>query len=383
MNAANSSKTHRDEQNGSNVTEHETSTNTDSETTVASKSGEQMIDDNSRDMFDNDNNGDDDEMIIPETQYFEESNDSGESFNIPLRVKTNGNTEQYSSDASESEDFQVRPEEIANDHIEQQSQLVLDRSILQDIEMLNTDTNDSDILLATQTVSSSNESNAIQANNESNKDRVDRSESITPDIDGIINANAIEKERPAEDEQEDDTIETQMFSQSICDASIQQHLMPETTDDPFLAATQQTVFKLPTAISTPRAKPKQKQVAETQGIIFDAETQKPPEPNIYDQLTQQAPRNDIYDQPTQRATEDIYDVATQLDPQQDASEVETQIVDEDEIFEVATQVLRPSNKPTSTTKTVSWQQKDKNDSQKSKPHNVSGSSVEFSFEFFV
>lgn len=375
MNAANSSKTHVDEQNGSNATAHETSTNTDSEASVASTAGEQMTDDNSRDIFDNDdNNGDDDEMIIPETQYFEGSNDSGESVDIPLRVKTNCNTEQYSSDASESEDFQVRPEDIANEHIEQQSQLVLDRSILHDIKMLNTDTNDSDILMASQTVSSPKESNAIQTNNDSNIGRVDRSESITPDIGGINNVNAIEKERPAdEDEQEDDTIETQIFSQSICDASIQQHLLPETTDDPFLASTQQIVFKLPTAISTPRPKTKRNQVAETQDEIFDAETQKPPEPNIYDQLTQQVQQKDIYDQPTQRAAENIYEVATQMDPQLDPFEADTQIANEDEIFEVATQEMRRTNKPTSTKKTVLWQQKDKNGTQKSKPHNVSGS----------
>lgn len=337
-----------------------------------------MIDDNSRDMFDN--NGDDDEMIIPETQYFEESNDSGESITIPLRIKMNGNTEQYSSDASESEDFQVRPEETANDHIEQQSQLVLDRSILHDIKMLNTNTNDSDILMATQTVSSDKEPNAIQTNN----DRVDRSASITPDLDDINNANAIEKERLADDEQDDDMNETQMFSQSICDASIQQHLPPDTTDDPFLAATQPTVFKLPRAISTPRAKTKKNQVAEIQDMIFDAETQKPPETSIYDQLTQQVVASeDIYEAATQMdPQQNVFEVETQMDSQQDVFEAETQIADEDEIFEVATQVLRPSNRPASTKKTISWEQADKSDAQKSKPHNVSGSSVKFYFNFW-
>lgn len=345
-----------------------------------------LLDDTSCDMFEteNVNNNADDDEIIPETQmYPDESNDSGESVTIPLYVKMNGTNDSFNTTPGASEDesefLQVRPESVANDHTQtQQSQMLManmDRSILCDIETSYIDANankSSDILISAQTETSSIETNSGNTdkpvNGKSNEDRVDRSASTTPDLD-CVEKEPLAKQQGNDDNDDDDLNETQMFTQCLYDASTQQLVNePEhaSTEDIFLAATEETVFKLPAAISTPRTRAKQNLVVQTHDSIFDEPTQKSDVPT--------SRQEDPYEVATQLLApqEDIYEMATQINTQQeDLYEMATQIAHENNVYEAATQQL-PSGRSTSTKKTVTWKQTDKIDAQKSKEHNMSG-----------
>ncbi|XP_055310573.1 protein IWS1 homolog isoform X2 [Sitodiplosis mosellana] len=432
-NAANTSKT----RNNDNATvANGTSTGAGNGTSVEVSKSVQITDDDSRDMFETEN--DDDDEIIPETQFFqEESNDSGESVTIPLYVEVAGNNGRFrgSSEASEgaddSEFARVRPETEADDHTEQQSQMLManmDQSILRDIETTYTEAianNNSNVIVSTQTVASANEAssenNDTQIDDEPNDGgRVDRSTSTTPDIElsdhvcknladlaSMTNSNAVEKQPTAEqrenvDSDDDDINETQMFSQNIYDANTQQLANrthspePQSTQDLFLAATE-LVFKLPAAVITPLVKTKPNPPIESQDV-FDAPTHRMRSPkrlgehvrgaakqtshedSIYDAATQRAPqKEDIHD------ADDFFGAATQIAPprnprgtsepiepeEDDVYIAETQLPPEDYVFDQPTQQM-PSDKPSSSSKkTVTWKKPNEFEPQKSNQHNVS------------
>lgn len=381
---------------------------TDNGTSSKVRNPESMLDDNSRDMFETE-----DDEIIPETQMFpDESNDSGESVTIPLYTKNNGlscASSETSECADDSEFAQVRPETEVNDHTEQQSQMLManmDRSILRDIEQSFRET--SNVIISTRSLSieSDLENNVTQMNDEPNNDGSgDRSAATTPDLElsvnvcknivnlaDMANANAVDKQPAAEQQQEngdgddnDEMNETQMFSQSIFDANTQVQMNhrrsseSSSAEDMFLATTQ-PVFKMPTAISTPRVKTKQNTITSKTKDVFDAPTQELPD--IYDAATQRD-EEDVFDAATQRANntdDDIFGVATQLLPERnkraqeeeehDIIIPETQMPEDDIVFDQPTQLLPSERASISSKKTVTWK---KTDNETTKQHNVSGS----------
>lgn len=423
-NAANTSKAHNND-------DSHTDTNgvlieTDNGTSSKVRNPEPILDDDSRDMFETEN---EDDEIIPETQMFlEESNDSGESVTIPLYSKSNGlsyGSSETSEGADDSEFAQVRPETEVNDHTEQQSQMLManmDQSILRDIEQSFTETiakKNSQIIISTRT--DDLENNETQMNDGPNDDGSgDRSAATTPDLElsvnvcknianlaDMTNANSVDMQPAAEqrengdDNDDDDMNETQMFSQSIFDANTQVQMnhrrSPESpsSEEVFMAATQ-PVFKLPTAISTPRVKSKQNAKTSKTNDVFDAPTQEMVD--IYEAATQRD-GEDIYDAATQRANntdDDIFGAATQpvssevnrrAQDEDDVYIPETQMPDDDMVFDQPTQLMLPMEASTSSKKTVTWKKTDK---EPTKQHNVSGSCCMskmkryflFSFHFF-
>lgn len=376
---------------------------TDNGTSSEVRKPEPILDDDSRDMFETEN---EDDEIIPETQMFpEESNDSGESVTIPLYSKRNGlscGSSETSEGADDSEFAKVRPETEVNDHTEQQSQMLManmDQSILRDIEQSFTETiasKNSNNIIPTRTSSTESdlENNETQMNDGPNDNGSgDRSASTTPDLElsvnvcknianlaDMANANAVEKQPAAEQrengdgEDDGDMIETQMYSQSIFDANTQVQMnhirSPESpsTEDMFMAATQ-PVFKMPRAISTARLKTKQNLTSSKTKDVFDAPTQELP---------------DIYEAATQRVGEDVYDAATQratqLSPErnkrvQDEEDddfyiPETQMPPDDTVFDQPTMLLPSEKASTSSKRTVTW---NVTNDETTKQHNVSGS----------
>lgn len=285
-----------------------------------------VTDDTSRDLFD------DYDEIVPETQELPEtqallsqqinSEDSGESVCIPFYDKKNtcdseSLPKRTDDSDNESEYMQVRPESNVIEPVadQPQSQFIMadmDRSLMHDLEISaitqqkNTDhvLSDSDDSTLTTEIDMAKQS--TQTNENSEKDRNDRSGSTTPDLEFPIDAGQ-------GNSKESDTVQTnggkndenQQNSESIFEKCTQQFCRAESakdtsTEDIFAVPTQLVpIFKHPAAASsTPYAKTKSKRLDES---IYDAATQLPQE---------------------EENEEDVYDVATQIFPSQKHSTTE-------------------------------------------------------------
>lgn len=343
---------------------HKTSFNTDNGMNDTSNKVQGSND--SLDMFEsenihNDDNNDniDDDDIVPETQMFpEDSMDSGESVDIPFYSNNNPKNSlsaDENDDESDDKIARVHADSAVEDFTESQSQMLmanLDQSLLHHFTT-NMNGNLSKATSATRTAVAQNEAESSRTETDETNDdlmgdqrRVDRSESSTPDIDFLTQANVIddqpvpeepEKNKPDEndrnenDPNENDPDETQMFSQSIFDESVQQVIQAispnknASTEDIFLAVTQPPpVFKQPTAVSTPNKN------SSTEDI-FLAATQPPP----------------VFKQPTAVSTPKIKSKQNVVAKQKSSPE-------KDDIYDEPTQLLESENS-VSTKKTVTWE----------------------------
>lgn len=264
----------------------------------------QLNSDNSRDIFDVDDD------YVAETQEFpDESNDSGETVDIPLYVK--GNDDAVNGERAESQNqsefFQVHPESQRDEPLELQSQAVfshLDQSLVHELWKTTVTNNGrvtgASISAARDTASiESNPNNAnTQMDDASDKHSVDRSASTTPDLDFIVNCaqkdnTTTETTTAAGNGNIDD--ETQMLTQSIFQANTQRMERaesPDTTcagDDICDAAPPpMPIFKVPAvASSTPRI------VQGSKSLVSD---------------------DDVYEAATQAQEDDLFNAATQMLP---------------------------------------------------------------------
>ncbi|XP_031631860.1 uncharacterized protein LOC116346097 [Contarinia nasturtii] len=329
------------------VTGHETLIVTDNGTTDASK-GLQIDNDDSRDMFESENihnnntNDNDDDDIVPETQFFpEDTTGSGESVDIPFY------TNDMSDDESDNKIAHIHADSAAEDFTETQSQMImvnLDQSLLR-IENYSKAPSTTRVTVAENDANSTNVEIQADDDDETNNRRVDRSESSTPDLDFLTQSNEVHQLKlAAEEPQENDCDETQMFSQSIFDEStnqVIQALSPNqtsSTEDIFAVATQPppAIFKQPMAISTPKVATKQKDVG-----IYDEPTQRlEPESRMSAKKTVTWERKSNQN----NNSDEIFDMETQVFVQpnvtSDASAI-NENPDEDGIFEAETQIIEP------------------------------------------
>lgn len=275
-------------------TQYDASFDADNGTDHAQNSME-LNDDNSRDMFETENVNDDiednDDRVIPETQMFpEETNDSGESVEIPLYGSKKNNNMVFSddSDKDDSEFAQVRSDLPASEPNDLQSQLLmanLDRNLLREFDTSQCEDMSTEASSATCNVAKNKaiaESAITHEDDESNK-RTDRHESVTPDLDFPTNSNGNEENE--EGEENDITDDVTQISQNIFDINTQLiNQANSSSDDIFLAATQ-----IPTVASKQPVKKTIQSTAreiETEDDIFTVVTQQASEHNIYDADTQ-------------------------------------------------------------------------------------------------
>lgn len=310
---------------------------------------------------DNVHDNDDDE-IIPETQL-DDSNDSGESVRIPLKVGGEMDLDSPTNDSDNESEFDpIQPETNDPDPIDP-SQQVFDQDLLRGIESsfskinkhMQSTTHDTDRIV------SAPKSTALQSNNTPSKQCVDRSESSTPDLDFLPSANSNDKDISNEPSQsgkqkpkshngdaqhrtnggggDGDDDETQMFSENIFDVSTQ-NINPNdlSSDDIFATATQ----KMPEhsrdmnqstddifGMATQKMSEHPRDLDQSTDDIFGTATQRipiflhpaavstPRVPNKRNPVvdTQQATtENDIFMAATQRMSDDIFEVATQTIP---------------------------------------------------------------------
>lgn len=306
-------------------------------------------DENSCDLFDGDE-------IIPETQFDPcDSDDSGESVNIPLysnKKEIDSHTTCTNDTEDDSEFGIVRPDSNCPETMELQSQFIMDRSVVRDLETSCSKTQNKNIEASSYQSNSRNTEQSEDAPDSTNSNQkatpskqcVDRSQSTTPDLDFLQSANSTDKEalnEPTHDngnsngnvEQQQqqnnvDDDETQMFSENIFDASTQRVFKPsdleKSTDDIFGEATQ----RLPEHLNNQRP---------STDDIFGAATQNAPiflhPAAISTPHVRTKPRTVVL-------ADDIFDAATQM---------------EDDIFEAGTQML-PSDKQSTAKITVTWRQ---------------------------
>lgn len=335
-----------------------------------------------------------DDEVIPETQ-FEDSNDSGESVRIPLKVGGEIDLDSATNDSDNGSEFDpIQPETNDPDPIDP-SQQVFDQDLLRGIESsfskINKHMRSTMDACDTHRIVSAPESTALQSNNTPSKQCVDRSESSTPDLDFLPSANSNDKDISNEPSQSgkqqphngdaahqsnggggDDDDETQMFSENIFDVSTQ-NINPNdlSSDDIFATATQ----KMPEhprdmnqstddifGMATQKMSEHPRDLDQSSDDIFGTATQRIPTflhpaavstprvPNKRNRVTQAdeifmadtqqaATENDIFMADTQQATteNDIFMAATQR-------------ISHD-IFEVATQTI-PIDIPSATKKAV-------------------------------
>lgn len=341
-------------QNGANAPSGQTVQN-DCVQQAANGNGIHLVSDS---MHQNDENScylfDGDE-IIPETQYDPcDSDDSGESVNIPLysnKKETDSHTTCTNDTEDESEFVNVRPDSNCPETMELQSQLIMDHSVVRDLETSYSKLPNKNIEASSHQSNSRNTKQSEDAPDSTNSNQkatpskhcVDRSQSTTPDLDFLQNANSADKEalnEPAHDngnsngnvEQQQNSVdddETQMFSENIFDASTQRVFKPSdleksTDDDIFGEATQK--------------------------VPEHSNNLQPSTDDIFGAATQNAP---IFLHPAAISTPHVRTKPRTVVPADDIFDAATQM--EDDIFEAGTQML-PSDKHSTAKKTVTWRQ---------------------------
>lgn len=313
---------------------------------------------------DNLHDDDDDDEVIPETQM-DDSNDSGESVRIPLKVGGEIDLDSVTNDSDNGSEFDpIQPETNDPDSIDP-SQQVFDQDLLRGIESsfskINKHMQSMTDVSASDRIASAPKSVALHSNNTPSKQCVDRSESSTPDLDFLPSANSNDKDisnKPSQRGKQQpnngdavqqsngggDDDETQMCSENIFDASTQ-NINPNdlSSDDIFATATE----KMPEhprdmnqstddifGMATQKMLEHSGDLDQTSDDIFGTATQRIPTflhpaavstprvPNkrnpvaqaddIFMADTQQAnTENDIFMASTQPISHDIFEVATQ------------------------------------------------------------------------
>lgn len=256
----------------------------------------------------------DDNIIIPETQFFDESDESA------ITIEIGGDT---NDDSNSSEFALVNPGSQVDDYSEQQSQAVINmnesvRNMLREIDEENRHQSQ-DEALPTSTIEANSKRKG--KSNESNSDDGD-SRSTTPDLDFMIGSTRDEGHRTAVQQKDDE--ETQMFCDNLLDEiakpaspqsvpHVSQH--EESSDDIFLAATQMYTAKVQS--STPRSKAKQNIASNNNDDdeVFDAATQQvsgtkflqPAPVNRSTERSKETPKAAMNNE----AEDDVFEAATQ------------------------------------------------------------------------